>query len=54
MEKPRATKKKFKNFFIKNDINKFILLLRKGVYLYEYFKSDTLPLTNVFENLCTT
>ena len=107
MEYPRTTKKNFKNsFFIKNDINKFILLLRKGAYPYEYmndwkefnktslpeefysnlnmkditdadyvfakrvcqdfeikylgkyhnlyFKSDTLLLTNVFENLLTT
>ena len=31
-------KKKFKNIFkfSNNDINKFILLLRKGVYPYEY------------------
>ena len=31
-------KKRFKNTFkfSNNDINKFILLLRKGVYLYEY------------------
>ena len=31
-------KKKFKNAFkfSNNDINKFVLLLRKGVYPYEY------------------
>ena len=33
--------KKFKNTysFCNNDINKFILLLRKGVYPYEYMES---------------
>ena len=44
-------KKKFKNTFTfsNNDINKFILLFRKGVYLYEYmddwekFNETTLP-----------
>ena len=44
-------KKKFKNIFkfSNNDINKFILLLRKGVYPYEYmddwekFNEKTLP-----------
>ena len=44
-------KKKFKNTFTfsKNDINQFILLLRKGVYPYEYvddwekFNETTLP-----------
>ena len=43
--------KKFKNIFkfCNNDINKFILLLRTGVYLYEYmddwekFNETTLP-----------
>ena len=43
--------KKFKNTFMfsSNDINKFILLLRKGVYPYEYvdewekFNETTLP-----------
>ena len=49
-------KKKFKNTFkfSNNDINKFILLLRKGVYSYEYmddwekFKETTLPEKEVF------
>ena len=43
-------KKKFKNTFAfsNNGINKFILLLRKGVYSYEYmndekFNETTLP-----------
>ena len=44
-------KKKFKNTlkFSSNDINKFVLLLRKGVYPYEYmdywekFNKTTLP-----------
>ena len=44
-------KKQFNNTFkfSDNDINKFILLLRKGVYLYEYmddcekFNNITLP-----------
>ena len=44
-------KKKFKNTFkfSNNDINKFILLLRKGVYPYKYmddlekFNETTLP-----------
>ena len=46
-----ALKKKFKNKFnfSSNDINSFILLLRKGVYPYEYmddwekFNETTLP-----------
>ena len=46
-----ALKKKFKNKFnfSNNDINSFILLLRKGVYPYEYmddwekFNESTLP-----------
>ena len=33
--------KKFKNTyrFCNNDLNKFVLLLRKGVYAYEYMDS---------------
>ena len=36
----KALKKKFKNTFkfSNNDINKFILLLRKGIYPYEYME----------------
>ena len=49
-------KKLFKNTFkfSNNDINKFILLLRKGVYLYKYmddsgkFNETTLPEKNNF------
>ena len=48
-------KKRFKNIFkfSNNDINKFILLLRKGVYPYEYmdecekFNETTLPDSNL-------
>ena len=47
----KKLKKRFKNTFnfSDNDINKFILLLRKGVYPYEYmnewemFNETTLP-----------
>ena len=49
-------KKKFKNTFTfsNNDINEFILLLRKSVYAYEYmhywekFKGTTLPKNEEF------
>ena len=51
-------KNKFKNVFkfSKNDINKFILLLGKGVYPYEYmddwetFSETTLPEREEFYN----
>ena len=51
--------KKFKNIFkfCNNDINKFILLLRTGVYLYEYmddwekFNETTLPEKKNYSNL---
>ena len=47
----KALKKQFKNTFkfSNNNINKFILLLRKGIYPYEYmdewkkFKETSLP-----------
>ena len=52
----KKLKKKFKNTlkFSNNDINKFILLLRKGVYPYEYmddwkkFNETTLLLKEEF------
>ena len=52
-------KKRFKNTFnfSSNDINKFILLLRKGVYPYEYmdewgkFNETTLPEKEFYSNL---
>ena len=50
-----SNQKKFKKtFFIKNDINKLILLLRKGVYPYGYmdeWKEFTeTPLSKEFYN----
>ena len=48
--------KKFKNTysFCDNDLNKFVLLLRKGVYPYEYmdswekFNEKSLPSKKIF------
>ena len=55
----KKIKKRFKNTFkfSNNDINKFILLLRKGVYPYKYmdewekFNETTLPEKEFYDNL---